>query len=595
MYRWHKVCFTVLVMALLAGAWNTACAQTVFREIKATNSPAQQHAAVGLLGEFNYCASYEVGNHELDLNTIINGAGGLTPHASGLIRIVRGGRISQEVFFTPGMDLPLLHGDVLIAVKSSANLINVSSNQNQAGSAQSRDLIQIAIMNLRDYPVVFGVPAEIADLAGILRCLRQPVEQYAEISETIRIIPPERRRSQAQLKARKLTTRFESGTVLVLRGSRGFNRSLVPHSLPTPRPLQYQRPAQPDSQPKNPAPASFSTNEARFQNATPVKQEQPRQFQHTTPSEQEDTPAEEASPVKPAPKSLQLNGPLLQQTSATLAEIPNPLINASAEKTADSDTKHKSDSGSTVPDLKLATAPEAPADSTDAYDYDERPKSEGEFEDEEAGFWPPGTGYLLFTVVAFALWKYLRKKPTEKKTATRLFRKKAQETPAKRADLGATIARWNDLPPLPEKSLLEQILEKQIPVIDETPQIPTQTFIYGRHQKKTARVDQQETLKGPHFLKQTEPDSKVSVGQGTSASPTPEPPPRPTEKKLKAPSFRFDRSHENSSKEKGEAPAPPHKTQSESLGHPLAGAEKKHEQSGILDRVLQAVQGVMPK
>jgi hypothetical protein len=606
MNRWHKVCMTALLLALFSGASNTADAQTLVRNLELTESHARQQAVVGLLGEFNYCAAYAVESKNLNLNSVISGAGGLTPQASGLIRIVRGGRISQEVFYAPEIDFHLMHGDVLIAVKSSANLIDVSNASDAAGPQVSANLVQIAILNLRGYPVVFGVPAEIADLASILRCLRQPVEQYAEMAQAIKIIPPDRRRAQAQFKARKLTTRFETGTVLVLSAPQKMNLALVPHSLPAPRPLNNATANRAGLNRQVSAPSSFSANDSRIRNATPVKQETPVGPREVTHPELETAPVEKPM-EEPGHKSLQLNGPLLQQTSATLAAIPNPLAGESGTADSHADQHHADEdqeafAASSVPEMKLGEAPQAPKDDVQTLLDDELPKTEYNNEEESAGFWPPGTGFLLLAAVAFVLWKYLRKKPdltAEKALMTEEAEPAEEESTAPvesetSSEAAATITQWEELPPLPEKSLLEQILEKQIPVIDETPQIPTQTFIYGRHQSKRARVDQAESLKGPHFLKQIEPDTEVAVGHDSSTSAPPKPVRKPAEKKLKAPNFRFDKSHPGSSNKKETPVTAPRPHAGPAVQTP-ASSEKKTEQSGILDRVLQAVQGVMPK
>ncbi|MCA9022614.1 MAG: hypothetical protein KDA74_20840, partial [Planctomycetaceae bacterium] len=151
--------------------------------------------------------------------------------------------------------------------------------------------------------------------------------------------------------------------------------------------------------------------------------------------------------------------------------------------------------------------------------------------------------------------------------------------------------QWETLPPLPEKSLLEQILENQIPVIDETPQIPTQAFIYGRHQSRSLRVDKAEpTLKGPHFNQKSHRDSKTPEQPEFSSTGTVIAPEKPRDKKSKPPAFRFDRSHQSSSKA-GKEKQPP--TDSTRLGHTSQSEKKGHYT--ILDRVLQAVQGVLPK
>ncbi|MCA9020421.1 MAG: hypothetical protein KDA74_09785, partial [Planctomycetaceae bacterium] len=242
MISWRQVGIRLLIVFLFTGTFQDARAQTIVREIGLPQEQVRQTAVVGLLGEFNRCAAYELSNEELQLSQVVSGAGGLTSDSSGVIRVIRGGRSSQDLFFNPDIDFPLTHGDVLIALKSSTNVMNVSfSTPTQTAQLQqprNSELIQIAILNLLDRPVVFGVRSEIADLAGILKCLRQPLEQYAQLAESIQIIPPYRSRGNTDFKTRKLTSRFPSGTVIVLKSPQVLNLSMVPQSLPAPRRLR---------------------------------------------------------------------------------------------------------------------------------------------------------------------------------------------------------------------------------------------------------------------------------------------------------------------------------------------------------------------
>ena len=505
---WHQTGIRLLIMFLLTGTFQGAHAQTVVREIGLQQEQVRQTAVVGLLGEFNRCAAYELSNQELRLSEVVSGAGGLTPDFSGVIRVIRGGRSSQDLFFNPDVDFPLMHGDVLIALKSSANVMNVSFSTSaqtaQLQKSSNSELIQIAILNLLDRPVIFGVRPEMADLAGILKCLRQPLEQYANLAESIKIIPPYRSRGNSDFKSRKLTSRFTSGTVIVLNSPQVLNLSMVPHSLPAPRRL---RPAQ-------------STNSNPFQETSApgildktgsLNGEQAPELQKVTHPEEASSPSEDAS-LKVETNPPLLRGPMLQQTAASLAEVPNPVHPHSEEGNStlpnekpDEKTQLQADSAS-VPDLDLKAAPAPPVESI-------------------------------------------------------------------------------------EKSLLEQILENQIPVIDETAQIPTQAFIYGRHQSRSLRVDKAEpTLKGPHFNQRSNRESKTPEQPEFSSAGTVIAPEKPPEKKRKQPAFRFDRSHQDSSKS-DEAKQPP--TDSSRLGHTSQSEKKGHYT--ILDRVLQAVQGVLPK
>ncbi|WP_417384733.1 hypothetical protein [Gimesia sp.] len=586
MISWRQVGIRLLIVFLFTGTYQDARAQTIVREIGLPQEQVRQTAVVGLLGEFNRCAAYELSNEELQLSQVVSGAGGLTTDSSGVIRVIRGGRSSQDLFFNSDIDFPLMHGDVLIALKSSSNVMNVSfstpAQTAQLQQPRNSELIQIAILNLLDRPVVFGVRPEIADLAGILKCLRQPLEQYAQLAESIQIIPPYRSRGNSDFKSRKLTSRFPSGTVIVLKSPQVLNLSMVPQSLPAPRRLC-------PTQSTNPNPfMETSTPGTLEKSVSPVGEEAP-ELQKVTHPEETSQPSEDSS-LKVETNPPLLRGPMLQQTAASLAEIPNPVKPHSEDHKTDilnDNTDEKSQllaDSSSVPDLDLKAAPAPPVESIDRRLDEDLSKYEEIDTSAESSFWPPGTAYILLAGIAFLLWKYLHRKPRKQQVNAELEQTDQDEH-------STIITQWETLPPLPEKSLLEQILENQIPVIDETPQIPTQAFIYGRHQSRALRVDKAEpTLKGPHFNQKSRRDSKTPEQPEFSSAGTVIAPEKPQGKKTRSPAFRFDRSHQNTSKA-GEEKQPP--TDSTRLGHTSQSEKKGHYT--ILDRVLQAVQGVLPK
>ncbi|QDT93386.1 hypothetical protein [Gimesia algae] len=583
---WRQIGIRLLMVFLFTGTFQDARAQTVVREIGLTQEQFRQTAVVGLLGEFNRCAAYELSNQELQLNQIVSGAGGLTSDSSGVIRVIRGGRSSQDLFFNTEVDFPLMHGDVLIALKSSANAMNVSfstpAQTAQLQQSSHSELIQIAILNLLDRPVVFGVRPEMADLAGILKCLRQPLEQYANLAESIKVIPPYRSRGDSDFKSRKLTSRFSSGTVIVLNSPQVLNLSMVPPSLPAPRRLRPSQNTNANPFLETSAPGTLEKNVSPMGEYTP-------ELQKVTHPEETSLPTEDSS-LKVETNPLLLRGPMLQQTAASLVEVPNPGNShsedtnpAASNDTTDEKTQLLADSSS-VPDLDLKAAPAPPVESIDSRFDEGLSKFEETDELSESSSWPPGTAYILLAGIAVLLWKYLHKKPRNQQVSTR-------QEQSERDENGAIITHWEKLPPLPEKSLLEQILENQIPVIDETPQIPTQAFIYGRHQSRSLRVDKEEpTLKGPHFNQRSRRDKNTPDQQEFASTGTVVAPEKPPENKRKPPAFRFDRSHQDSS-QSGIEKQPP--TDTTRLGHTSQSEKKKH--SGILDRVLQAVQGVLPK
>ncbi|QDU08038.1 hypothetical protein [Gimesia aquarii] len=597
MFCWRIFCFMFSIMILCSGSLSVINAQTEFHEID--GQPQKQTAVIGLLGEFAHCAAYEVADQDLQLNKVISRTGGLTAKSSGIVRIIRGGRISQNLFYSADQEFPLMNGDVLLAMKSSARVIDEVSNQqwnyNQRNQQQgSPELIQVAIINLLNRPIVFGLQPEIADLASILRCLNQPIEKYPQIARTIKVIPPHRGRHKAAFTTNKLTTKLDTGTVLVLNAKQSLDLSLVPKSLPAPIQLHAEEFNVLASPAKMNAPVSLPLETSRFQQVPPVKKDIQETFQGV--AHPENIPGATEEPrLELEDKQLQLNGPLLQQTTANLDFDTKPkkthVENRGQEPKDQSKQQDKELTATpTVPEMHLKAAPAPPAEAIQVLSENDLMKLEEAESKAGSSFWSHWSIYLLLTFVGVISWRFYHKKTKAKRDAVKDGQQQTTMSPESEVTL---VANWESLPPLPEKSLLEQILENNLPIIEETPQIPTDNFIYGRHQTRSARIDQRETLKGPHFNKQTDRGSKIPVNAEVPNAVPAKPRSERAEKTLKTPAFRFDRPHPEASK------SPDENRDSKKSSRPVTSnhqpSEKANETSGILDRVLQAMQGVIQK
>lgn len=588
MFCWRTIWFSSLSMIFVTGSLCLCHAQTVVRDLNQSQNQLQRTAVVGLLGEFGQCASYEVANLETDFDKLIQQAKGLTPKSSGIIRVIRGGRISQELLYSPKMNFVLMHGDVLIALKSPRHVSNVSSNHENTIDLRTQngatpELTQIAILNLLDRPVVFGVPAEIANLAGILHSLRQPLDNFPQIAQSIKVIPPQRMGVHPELKTKRLTTKLASGTVLVLNDHKSLDVSAVPRSLPAPRRI---------------ASTLSSIPQTHVQKSIPRAEPLKRKTNQVTHPEALTVPSE-ATPLKVEHKQLQLNAPLLQQTAASLPLVPDSEDSSAKEKADPSLNENEPQEQSTaalstVPKMEIEATPDLSdssiqiLDDADLSDIDKT-------EQANTPFLPQWSYYLFLAVIAGVAWKLFSRRPkTRERLAQNQVKQQSNSTTTK--DQATIISDWDSLPPMPEKSLLEQILENKIPVIEETAQIQTQTYIYGRHASKAVRVDKHETtLKGPHFHVRSDRESQVPQTQETSKATSSSTTETMKEKTLKAPAFRFDRSHPESSQTTQNETPLPNANQPVPAKSKLARQSEASVNSGILDRVLQAVQGVIPK
>lgn len=191
---------------------------------------------VAIMGEVSKPGTYHVDPSSLKLQAVVRSAGGLTSNASPTIRVVRHGRVTQKEVYSEEANTPLFPGDLLIVDSKPSAMKN--SKQRTLGDqpvavpvnfeARSSGHVQLALLNLVDYPVVLRVPAEEARAAHVVDRLGQPIELLANTY----VITPDtfpRWPSESAKRAIQLADR----SVMVFDRDR-INRQRLPSTLPRP-------------------------------------------------------------------------------------------------------------------------------------------------------------------------------------------------------------------------------------------------------------------------------------------------------------------------------------------------------------------------
>lgn len=151
-------------------------------EYAATETARASYVAV--VGEVTNPGTYHVDESELNLHDVIlKRAGGLTREASRNIRVVRDGKVNHQERFSESRNSQVRSGDVLIvdseAATSRASKIREFGTSDTTVPAiyeppEQNDGIQLALINVLDYPVVVTVSPDRAHLSEIVERLNQP-------------------------------------------------------------------------------------------------------------------------------------------------------------------------------------------------------------------------------------------------------------------------------------------------------------------------------------------------------------------------------------------------------------------------------------
>ena len=193
---------------------------------------------VAVMGEIDTPGTYRLDSSSLKLHRVIQLAHGFTTNASRAIRVIRPGRGSQTEIFSEKTDSPLMPGDLLIVVPrrssaTSGKIADFRARDSQTVRANYeegtiRAGIQVALLNVLDYPLVLRLRPEQANARYLIQALGQPVS----LLEKTRVITPDVPRRQTS-DAAKQAARMEDGSVIVFEPGQ-VDRSRLPVTLPAP-------------------------------------------------------------------------------------------------------------------------------------------------------------------------------------------------------------------------------------------------------------------------------------------------------------------------------------------------------------------------
>ena len=193
---------------------------------------------VAVIGEVDTPGTYRLGSSSLKLHRVIQCARGFTKDASKAIRLVRMGRVRQTEIFSEDSDSPLLPGDLLIVESRKAAARSENSSSTIHRDAETvranynegtiRSGIQIALLNVLDYPLVLRLRPDQANATYLVQALGQPVS----LLSTMRVITPDIPRRQTS-DAAKRAAQMEDGSVIVFEPGK-VKRNRLPVTLPNP-------------------------------------------------------------------------------------------------------------------------------------------------------------------------------------------------------------------------------------------------------------------------------------------------------------------------------------------------------------------------
>jgi len=216
------VLVTLLSLGTLSPARSLAFAQPDSRSAtkKTALTSHSSGSFFGVMGQIARPGVYELPTAHPRLAEIIDRAGGLTSDASRIIRVVREGRIAFQTFYTPGLTLTLLPGDLLLIDGSRSDYRRGTGDVRPAGrigpratrsDAADKSQIEVAFVGLVGRPVVLRLRTRDATIGRVVQLLKQP----ATVIKTMRLISPARSRLQNRTGLLTHQTPLLSGSVIV--------------------------------------------------------------------------------------------------------------------------------------------------------------------------------------------------------------------------------------------------------------------------------------------------------------------------------------------------------------------------------------------
>ncbi len=187
----------------------------------ATNKSGSVRNLFAVIGEVQYPETYELPTGSPSLINFLKLAGGLQPNASGMIRIVRNGRVAQQLYYDEGSTLTLSPGDFVVVDSKvgQGRIVRGGDVATTGGDEQ----IYLGLVGVLDYPFVMQTSARNATTAWVAKQLGQS----EELTKRTRTLTP---RSFAQLTS---DTPLPANTIIQFDPTKVVT-SRLPDGLPRP-------------------------------------------------------------------------------------------------------------------------------------------------------------------------------------------------------------------------------------------------------------------------------------------------------------------------------------------------------------------------
>ena len=193
---------------------------------------------VSIMGEVERPGTYRLTPSTLKLHSVVRCAHGFTANASSAIKIIRRGRASQTEIFSDKVDSPVLPGDLLLVESKKSNPPERNYSDVSAGrpsvtradfsDAGRRSFIQVALLNVVDYPLVLRLHHDEANASYLVQALGQPIALLANTH----IITPDVPRRQSSEAAKK-AVQLQDASVIVFQPGK-IKKHRLPAVLPSP-------------------------------------------------------------------------------------------------------------------------------------------------------------------------------------------------------------------------------------------------------------------------------------------------------------------------------------------------------------------------
>jgi hypothetical protein len=413
-------------------------------------------------------------------------AGGITPSASGSLRVIRQGRSSQ-FFLSSKLNLQLLPDDLIIveskqfvAGRQNGNTSAANGWQRNAGTmsaAPAPPIVQIGLVNLISRPVILDIPSEQANLAQVLSLLHQPVAGNAEVT----VIKPGSGVQNVSVE-QAFETSLSTGVVLVFDPAT-VNSAVLPRLPNIIRAGDNADPAVTNASAESDSRQTTVSATEPASGAEPTAHGALRVPQETLPG------SSDASNAISNPESAEVS------PAASRAEtIAEPASDAQS-----SESLNKSPDFQPLPDAADEKSP-----ATEPVAAIAQPAK---------SIWP----WLLVTgIVAGCIGIALRLRSRH--------RSQRVATPA----IGQPVA--------PPENSLELLISGVLPIVEEALQLPYECEIFGRPVETSPyRTDPAQELSGPHYVPQ--PNSSTAppivVVEAASSEETHESGSAPPERKVR--------------------------------------------------------------